>query len=33
MDYDITDLDYDIMVYIIVNIIYDIVGMISIMIS
>ncbi len=37
MDYDITDLDYDIIVYIIVNnrlnIIYDIVGMIYTMIS
>jgi hypothetical protein len=33
MDYDITDLDYDIIVCIIVNIIHDIVGMISTMIS
>ncbi len=33
MDYDITDLDYDITVHIIVNIIYDIVDMISTMIS
>jgi hypothetical protein len=33
MDYDITDLDYDVIVYIIVNIIYDFVGKISTMIS
>ncbi len=33
MDYGIRDLDYDIIVYIIVNIKYDIVDMISTMIS
>jgi hypothetical protein len=33
MDYDITDLGYDIIVHIIANIIYDIVDMIFTMIS